>query len=147
MLTEAVKELEEADEIKRKADKLQKAINTLQNTVDKIQAPNMRVSTWMLQYGGYTHSNSICNYMTKARRALGRYSYPGDQIWIIAKLNNYSTGNTNTNVKETSISGYKTKILKYRRRKSSSLLAGLTWNSAWRSAIKIEILHIFKTHS
>ncbi|XP_026313988.1 structural maintenance of chromosomes protein 1A [Hyposmocoma kahamanoa] len=42
MLSEALKDLEEADEIKRKADKLQKAINTLQNTVDKIQAPNMR---------------------------------------------------------------------------------------------------------
>ncbi|XP_052741617.1 structural maintenance of chromosomes protein 1A isoform X3 [Bicyclus anynana] len=41
-LSDALKELEEADEIKRKADKLQKAINTLQNTVDKIQAPNMR---------------------------------------------------------------------------------------------------------
>ncbi|XP_072949682.1 structural maintenance of chromosomes protein 1A [Epargyreus clarus] len=41
-LPEALKELEEADEIKRKADKLQKAINSLQNTVDKIQAPNMR---------------------------------------------------------------------------------------------------------
>ncbi|CAG4982583.1 unnamed protein product [Colias eurytheme] len=42
MLSEALKELEEADEIKRKADKLQKGINSLQNTVDKIQAPNMR---------------------------------------------------------------------------------------------------------
>ncbi|XP_045773367.1 structural maintenance of chromosomes protein 1A [Maniola jurtina] len=41
-LGEALKELEEPDEIKRKADKLQKAINSLQNTVDKIQAPNMR---------------------------------------------------------------------------------------------------------
>lgn len=42
-LSENLKELEEPDEIKRKADKLQKAINSLQNTVDKIQAPNMRV--------------------------------------------------------------------------------------------------------
>ncbi|XP_073956370.1 structural maintenance of chromosomes 1 [Choristoneura fumiferana] len=41
-LSEALKELEEPDEVKRKADKLQKAINTLQATVDKIQAPNMR---------------------------------------------------------------------------------------------------------
>ncbi|KAL0838498.1 hypothetical protein ABMA28_016621 [Loxostege sticticalis] len=41
-LSENLKELEEADEIKRKADKLQKAINSLSNTVDKIQAPNMR---------------------------------------------------------------------------------------------------------
>ncbi|CAG9786992.1 unnamed protein product [Diatraea saccharalis] len=41
-LSEALKDLEEPDEIKRKADKLQKAINSLQNTVDKIQAPNMR---------------------------------------------------------------------------------------------------------
>lgn len=44
-LSDELKELEESDEIKRKGDKLQKAINTLQNTVDKIQAPNMRVST------------------------------------------------------------------------------------------------------
>lgn len=42
-LSENLKELEEPDEIKRKADKMQKAINSLQNTVDKIQAPNMRV--------------------------------------------------------------------------------------------------------
>ncbi|XP_050351291.1 structural maintenance of chromosomes protein 1A [Nymphalis io] len=41
-LGEALRELEEPDEIKRKADKLQKSINSLQNTVDKIQAPNMR---------------------------------------------------------------------------------------------------------
>ncbi|XP_046965883.1 structural maintenance of chromosomes protein 1A [Vanessa cardui] len=41
-LSEALRELEEPDEIKRKADKLQKSINSLQNTVDKIQAPNMR---------------------------------------------------------------------------------------------------------
>lgn len=53
MLSEAIKELEEADEIKRKADKLQKAINTLQNTVDKIQAPNMRVSTWTFRDRGH----------------------------------------------------------------------------------------------
>ena len=44
-LSEALTDLDEADEIKRKADKLQKAINSLQNTVDKIQAPNMRVNT------------------------------------------------------------------------------------------------------
>ncbi|CAH2095819.1 unnamed protein product [Euphydryas editha] len=41
-LGDALRELEEADEIKRKADKLQKSINSLQATVDKIQAPNMR---------------------------------------------------------------------------------------------------------
>ncbi|XP_048478795.1 structural maintenance of chromosomes protein 1A [Plutella xylostella] len=41
-LGENLKELEEADEVKRRADKLQKGINTLQATVDKIQAPNMR---------------------------------------------------------------------------------------------------------
>ncbi|XP_041979071.1 structural maintenance of chromosomes protein 1A [Aricia agestis] len=41
-LPDALKELDEPDEVKRKADKLQKAINSLQNTVDKIQAPNMR---------------------------------------------------------------------------------------------------------
>ncbi|CAH2270118.1 jg7655 [Pararge aegeria aegeria] len=41
-LNDALKELEEQDEIKRKGDRLQKAINSLQNTVDKIQAPNMR---------------------------------------------------------------------------------------------------------
>lgn len=45
-LSENLKELDEHDEIKRKSDKLQKAINTLQNTVDKIQAPNMRVTTF-----------------------------------------------------------------------------------------------------
>ncbi|VVC91360.1 unnamed protein product, partial [Leptidea sinapis] len=41
-LPASLKELEEADDIKRRADKLQKNINSLQNTVDKIQAPNMR---------------------------------------------------------------------------------------------------------
>ncbi|GBP76560.1 Structural maintenance of chromosomes protein 1A [Eumeta japonica] len=41
-LSDALKDLDEQDEIRKKADKLQKAINNLQNTVDKIQAPNMR---------------------------------------------------------------------------------------------------------
>ncbi|XP_004923679.2 structural maintenance of chromosomes protein 1A isoform X2 [Bombyx mandarina] len=42
MLSDSLRDLEEADEVRRRADKLQKAINSLQTTVDKIQAPNMR---------------------------------------------------------------------------------------------------------
>lgn len=46
MLGESLRELDEPDEVKRRGDKLLKAINSLQNTVDKIQAPNMRVRTF-----------------------------------------------------------------------------------------------------
>lgn len=57
-LSDELKELEEADEIKRKGDRLQKAINTLQNTVDKIQAPNMRVRVALL----HIHTDAQCQW-------------------------------------------------------------------------------------
>ncbi|GLH03186.1 Structural maintenance of chromosomes protein [Gryllus bimaculatus] len=41
-LSEHLKELDEADDVKKMGDKLNKAINDLQNTIQRIQAPNMR---------------------------------------------------------------------------------------------------------
>jgi len=38
------KDLEESDLIKKRADKLNKAIHSLQDTIQRIQAPNMKVS-------------------------------------------------------------------------------------------------------
>lgn len=43
MLSDALKDKEEKDEIKKTADKLLNAIKSLQDTLTKIQAPNMRV--------------------------------------------------------------------------------------------------------
>lgn len=43
-LPENLRELDESDDIKKMADKLLKSISNLTQTVDKIQAPNMRVS-------------------------------------------------------------------------------------------------------
>lgn len=42
-LTDNLRDLDEPDEIKKMTDKLEKSIFSLQQTVDKIQAPNMRV--------------------------------------------------------------------------------------------------------
>lgn len=42
-LSGALRDLQDADEIKPKTDKLQKTISNLQNTMDNIQAPNTTV--------------------------------------------------------------------------------------------------------
>ena len=47
-LAEKYKELYEADEVKREGDKLQRHVNDLGNTIQRIQAPNMRVSSAIL---------------------------------------------------------------------------------------------------
>lgn len=59
-LGDALTDLDDPDDVKRKADKLQKAINALQNTVDKIQAPNMRVPTYFIRL---TYCFRIVNYL------------------------------------------------------------------------------------
>ncbi|KAK3931183.1 Structural maintenance of chromosomes protein 1A [Frankliniella fusca] len=41
-LNDDYKDLEEADEIKKRGDKLQRAINSLMDTIQRIQAPNMK---------------------------------------------------------------------------------------------------------
>lgn len=42
-LNDDYKDLDEADEIKKRGDKLQRAINSLMDTIQRIQAPNMKV--------------------------------------------------------------------------------------------------------
>lgn len=41
-LNDDLKDLDEADEIKKRGDKLQRAINSLMDTIQRIQAPNMK---------------------------------------------------------------------------------------------------------
>lgn len=42
LLSEDYKDLDEADDIKKRGDKLQRAINSLMDTIQRIQAPNMK---------------------------------------------------------------------------------------------------------
>lgn len=49
-LTENLRDLDEPDEIKKMTDRLEKSIFSLQQTVDKIQAPNMRVLTYSINF-------------------------------------------------------------------------------------------------
>lgn len=48
-LPENLRELDESDDIKKMADKLLKSISNLTQTVDKIQAPNMRVICYVIR--------------------------------------------------------------------------------------------------
>jgi hypothetical protein len=43
-LPDKYKDLFEADEVRREGDRLQRHVNELSNTIQRIQAPNMRVS-------------------------------------------------------------------------------------------------------
>lgn len=42
-LAEKYKDLYETDEVRREGDRLQRQVNELSNTIQRIQAPNMRV--------------------------------------------------------------------------------------------------------
>lgn len=52
-LNDDYKDLDEADEIKKRGDKMQRAINSLMDTIQRIQAPNMKVK--------------ICHFLTFLR--------------------------------------------------------------------------------
>lgn len=52
LLPENLKDIEEED-IKKTTDKLTKTINDLQSTIQRIQAPNMKVKTIILQIENY----------------------------------------------------------------------------------------------
>ena len=43
-LPDNLKEQDEPEDVKKMGDRLNRAINELQNTIQRIQAPNMRVS-------------------------------------------------------------------------------------------------------
>ncbi len=45
-LAEKYKDLFDSDEVRREGDRLQRHVNELANTIQRIQAPNMRVSMW-----------------------------------------------------------------------------------------------------
>ena len=47
-LPDNLKEQDEPEDVKKMGDRLNRAINELQNTIQRIQAPNMRVSVLLL---------------------------------------------------------------------------------------------------
>jgi len=47
-LPDNLKELDEPEDVKKMGDRLNRAITELQNTIQRIQAPNMRVSVLIL---------------------------------------------------------------------------------------------------
>lgn len=47
-LNDDYKDLDETDEIKKRGDKLQRAINSLMDTIQRIQAPNMKVQCFYI---------------------------------------------------------------------------------------------------
>ena len=46
-LSEKYKDLFDADEVRREGDRLQRHVNELANTIQRIQAPNMRVRSFI----------------------------------------------------------------------------------------------------
>lgn len=55
-LPDNLKEQDEPEDVKKMGDRLNRAINELQNTIQRIQAPNMRVSVLLL-YRRMIYSN------------------------------------------------------------------------------------------
>jgi hypothetical protein len=49
-LPDKYKDLFEADEVRREGDRLQRHVNELSNTIQRIQAPNMRVRFFFIHF-------------------------------------------------------------------------------------------------
>ena len=59
-LSDDYKDLDESDDIKKRGDKLQRAINSLMDTIQRIQAPNMKVGNQVATVINYVHFFQSC---------------------------------------------------------------------------------------
>lgn len=58
-LPDNLKELDEPEDVKKMGDRLNRAISELQNTIQRIQAPNMRVSIFIFCLRHFTQIEYI----------------------------------------------------------------------------------------